>query len=223
MILCDSCYAMNAVEERMEVSANVELIELARKELAAVRETRSVVFVHVLGHSEDPGNERADELVQWGKQDTQNSRLHIGGEREGQGWREPVADYAERRAARLAAKAKERADRRQQQERCAGTSTAGLLERGSPRRAAARERPEGRGSRRGDQGSASAESPSAGRFSTVGMRAAVDELENGPDIGWRLGVLLDEEIEEDSNNNGKTDTLVGRVSFVGSLGHTLAE
>ena len=40
----------------------------------------------------------------------------------------------------------------------------------------------------------------------------------------RLGVLLGEEID-DSNNNGVTHRgdSVGRSSFVGSLGHTLAE
>ena len=50
-----------------------------------MRVEKSVVFVHVLGHLEDLGNERADELVQLGKLDTQMSRLHLGGECEGQG------------------------------------------------------------------------------------------------------------------------------------------
>ena len=68
---------------------------------------------------------------------------------------------------------------------------------------------------------------SAGRFSTVGLRAAVAELEeNGPDIGWQFDTLLGEEAEEidDSKNNGTTHRgdSVG-FSSVGSLGHTLAE
>ena len=52
----------------------------------------------------------------------------------------------------------------------------------------------------------------------------MDELEQGLDIGWRLGVLLGEE-REDNKNNGVNDMIdsVGRLSFVGSLGHTLAE
>ena len=56
----------------MTITANEELIALARRLLAAVREVRTMTFVHVLGHSNDPGNERADELVQWGKADQYN-------------------------------------------------------------------------------------------------------------------------------------------------------
>ena len=193
VICCDSCYAMDCVEEKMTVTANLELIELARRLLAAVRERRTVVFVHVLGHSEDPGNERADELVQWGKGRQLYSRLQVEGEREGQGWQTPVADYEARRESRIAAKAAARAQRKQQRRERQGVSLAGMPERGSPKKAAAQGRPEGMGSRRRD-------AANADRFSTVGMRAAVDALENEPDISWQLGELLgvrEEEEEEE--------------------------
>ena len=126
IVLCDSCYAMDAVEDRIETTANVKLIELAKELLSAVRAVRTVTFVHVLGHSDDPGNERADELVQWGKQEGPYARLRTDGGWEGQGWQEPAEDYEERKAARIAAKAAAKAARRTQQEGCAGVSPSGL-------------------------------------------------------------------------------------------------
>ena len=85
IILCDSCYAMDAVEDRIETTANVKLIELAKELLSAVQAVRTVTFVHVLGHSDDPGNEQADELVQWGKQEGPYAQLRTDGGREGRG------------------------------------------------------------------------------------------------------------------------------------------
>ena len=43
---------------------NEELIAFGRQLLAQVREQREIVFVHVLGHSNDCGNDQADTLVQ---------------------------------------------------------------------------------------------------------------------------------------------------------------
>eukprot|EP01050_Picozoa_sp_SAG11_P013677 SAG11_NODE_1615_length_4578_cov_6.001786_6_plen_147_part_00 len=40
---------------------------------------QTVHWVHVKGHSKDGGNERADELVQWGKGDGPYCRLREGG------------------------------------------------------------------------------------------------------------------------------------------------
>ena len=57
----------------------------------------------------------------------------------------------------------------------------------------------------------------------------MEELEKGPGIGWRLGELLvaseEEEEEIDSNNSGVyvRREASGRVSSVGSLGHSLAQ
>ena len=59
------------------------------------------------------------------------------------------------------------------------------------------------------------------------LKAAVDELEKGPDIGWQLGELLvasEEEIESDNSSvyvRPKTShsLVCGRVSSGGSLGH----
>ena len=73
-------------------SSNVEAVALNRRLLADVQRGRrhgSVTFVHVKGHSDDPGNERADELVQWGKgkgpTKQQYKRLDIDG-----GYEEPA-------------------------------------------------------------------------------------------------------------------------------------
>ena len=56
------------------------LVEWARRLLAQVEAGgRKVHFVHVKGHSDDGGNDRADELVQWGKGDGPYARLRDGG------------------------------------------------------------------------------------------------------------------------------------------------
>ena len=81
------------------------MVELAKSLLARVRETRKVHFVHVAGHSEDPGNNRADELVQWGKEAGPHSRLTFHGVREGEGWETAVPDYVVRWDRRLSQKA----------------------------------------------------------------------------------------------------------------------
>lgn len=50
-----------------------------------------MTFVHVAGHSDDRGNDRADELVQWGKSSGPFSRMYpSGGEGEGEGRRQQL-------------------------------------------------------------------------------------------------------------------------------------
>eukprot|EP01050_Picozoa_sp_SAG11_P035497 SAG11_NODE_13046_length_672_cov_1.797557_1_plen_129_part_01 len=76
----DSCYAANMVSGRWEPNANIALVMWARKLLKEVEMTgQTVHWVHVKGHSKDGGNERADELVQWGKGDGPYCRLRDGG------------------------------------------------------------------------------------------------------------------------------------------------
>ena len=81
-----------ATQRTAPVCSNVEAVALNRRLLADVQRGRrhgSVSFVHVKGHSDDPGNERADELVQWGKgkgpTKQQYKRLDIDG-----GYEEPA-------------------------------------------------------------------------------------------------------------------------------------
>eukprot|EP01050_Picozoa_sp_SAG11_P007899 SAG11_NODE_673_length_7803_cov_58.625000_2_plen_128_part_00 len=68
VLLFDSCYAANMVSGRWKPNKNVALISWARRLLREVEESgRQIHWVHVKGHSEDGGNDLADELAQWGK------------------------------------------------------------------------------------------------------------------------------------------------------------
>jgi hypothetical protein len=68
------------VTGRWQPNANVALVEWARNLLADVEATgRTVHWVHVKGHSADGGNDRVDELVQWGKTDGPYCRVREGG------------------------------------------------------------------------------------------------------------------------------------------------
>ena len=58
-------------------------MQWARGLLAQVEQKRKVHWVHVRGHSGDGGNDRADELVQWGKRRGPYARLRALGEGEG--------------------------------------------------------------------------------------------------------------------------------------------
>ena len=44
-------------------------MQWAKSLLAQVEKSRTVHWVHVKGHSGDGGNDRTDELVQWGKEE----------------------------------------------------------------------------------------------------------------------------------------------------------
>ena len=75
-----SCYAANMVTGRWQPNANIALVEWARNLLKEVEATgRPVHWVHIKGHSSDGGNDRADELVQWGKALGPYCRLREGG------------------------------------------------------------------------------------------------------------------------------------------------
>ena len=78
--------------------ANHQLIRCGQEVLKKVRKTRSVTFIHVKGHSSDGGNDRADELVQWGKSDGPFTRLGQGIS-EGPGLTGPVTDGPVRKTA----------------------------------------------------------------------------------------------------------------------------
>ena len=86
VVICvDSLYAGNQLEGFWRVNCNKDLIDLGKDLLRQVREKRTVTFVHVKGHSEDGGNDRADLLVQWGKSDGPFSRMCVAGDGEGAG------------------------------------------------------------------------------------------------------------------------------------------
>ena len=74
-------------------------------------------------------------------------------------------------------------------------------------------------------GSSRRDAENADHFSTVGLQAAVDALENEPDISWQLGELLGvrEEKEENDSNNSVYEREIGRVSSVGSLDHNVVQ
>ena len=84
IMLYDSGYAANMVAGRWQPNSNQHLVQWARGLLAQVQETREVHWVHVKGHSGDGGNDRADELVQWGKEEGPYARLRALGEGEGE-------------------------------------------------------------------------------------------------------------------------------------------
>ena len=63
VIVCDSCYAMDMLDGRATAKTNTALVLLGKDLLRQARQQRRVEFVHVKGHSGDPGNDRADELV----------------------------------------------------------------------------------------------------------------------------------------------------------------
>jgi len=85
VIPVDSLYAINEVEGHWEPNKNADLILQAKVALEKVRKQRVVTFVHVKGHSDDLGNDRADYLVQWGKTSGPYSRFTTGGAAEGDG------------------------------------------------------------------------------------------------------------------------------------------
>ena len=82
-MLYDSGYAANMVAGRWQPNTNTNVVQWARGLLAEVEKSRTVHWVHVKGHSGDGGNDRADELVQWGKEDGPYARLRALGAGEG--------------------------------------------------------------------------------------------------------------------------------------------
>eukprot|EP01050_Picozoa_sp_SAG11_P026514 SAG11_NODE_6375_length_1326_cov_2.696822_2_plen_190_part_00 len=105
-MLYDSGYAANMIAGRWQPNTNKNVVQWARALLAEVQERREVHWVHVRGHSGDGGNDRADELVQWGKEQGPYARLRALGAGEGDS-RLEAADGERRKdtAARDAARA----------------------------------------------------------------------------------------------------------------------
>jgi ribonuclease HI len=93
LILSDSLYAMNQADGHWKLNCNKELILLVQRLLQSVRQRRVVQLVHVKGHSDDGGNDRADELVQWGKTSGPFSRIAVGGWAEGDGCIGPLVGH----------------------------------------------------------------------------------------------------------------------------------
>ena len=80
VMLYDSAYAANMATSRWKATSNVALVEWVRKLLAEVEESGwTVHWVHVKGHSADGGNDKADERVQWGKEECLYAWLRDGG------------------------------------------------------------------------------------------------------------------------------------------------
>ena len=78
-IIFDSMYAANQTQGKWKPKANKEAIKLNEELLATTSSRRTVHFVHVKGHSGNEGNDHADELVQWGKDEGPYSRFRKGG------------------------------------------------------------------------------------------------------------------------------------------------
>ena len=76
---------INMVAGRWQPNSNQHLVQWARGRLAQVQESREGHWVHVRGHSGEGGNDRADELVQWGKEEGPYARLRALGAGEGDG------------------------------------------------------------------------------------------------------------------------------------------
>jgi len=76
-IYYDSKYAANITQGLWNAEKNRDLAAKCRDLLARVKAERDVSFVHVKGHSGDPGNERADALVQLGMQGSRSGRLRF--------------------------------------------------------------------------------------------------------------------------------------------------
>ena len=87
----DSMYASNMLQGVWTPQLNLVLVKTGKDLVAKETECRSSLsFVHVKGHSSDGGNDRADELVQWGKEPAPYCRLQLGGEGEGESLQGPA-------------------------------------------------------------------------------------------------------------------------------------
>ena len=76
----DSFYAANILQGIWKAKGNLELVGVGRDLVAA--QIERCTFIHVKGHSDDGGNDRADELVQWGKEPGPYCRMQLNGEGE---------------------------------------------------------------------------------------------------------------------------------------------
>eukprot|EP01050_Picozoa_sp_SAG11_P025812 SAG11_NODE_5955_length_1425_cov_2.877828_1_plen_327_part_00 len=84
-ICSDSLCAINQIEGCWRMNRNEVLIRFGQRLLAQLRQKRNVYFCHVKRHCDNVGNERADQLVQWGKTSGPFSRVRTRGVEEGEG------------------------------------------------------------------------------------------------------------------------------------------
>ena len=68
-ILYDSMYAHNITRGIWRPKTNKDIASLCNEAFMRENERRKggVIFIHVKGHSDNKGNDKADERVQWGK------------------------------------------------------------------------------------------------------------------------------------------------------------
>ena len=90
VMCCDSHYVMGIADGLINPAANLEAVMCFRTLLRQVRAVRAMTFVHMKGHSSDAGNDRADELAWWGKEEGPYSRIATDGSGEGAGRHRPA-------------------------------------------------------------------------------------------------------------------------------------
>eukprot|EP01046_Picozoa_sp_COSAG06_P088740 COSAG06_NODE_35148_length_464_cov_2.112637_1_plen_131_part_10 len=80
-ICFDSEYAARITQGIYRPKKNAELSRTCQRLLKeeAKRRAGGVKFIHVRGHSDDVGNDRADLLVQWGKEEIERGGTRNGG------------------------------------------------------------------------------------------------------------------------------------------------
>ena len=85
-ICFDSMYAKNITTGVWKPGKNKEIgyncIETFQRE--SKRRKGGITFIHVKGHSDDRGNDKADERVQWGKGEGPFCRINVNGAQEGE-------------------------------------------------------------------------------------------------------------------------------------------
>ena len=84
-IVFDSMYACNVTRGFWKPKSNTGIAMLCFEAYKEENERREggVVFIHVKGHSNDIGNDKADDRVQWGKDDGPYCRFATDGSFEG--------------------------------------------------------------------------------------------------------------------------------------------
>ena len=79
-IVYDSEYAAKLTQAEMQPKSNALLATMCNKLYQEEVSRRPIAFIWVRGHSANKGNDRADLLVQWGKEQGPYSRIPLRGE-----------------------------------------------------------------------------------------------------------------------------------------------
>ena len=84
--LYDSMYAANITSGLWKPKTNKGIASLCHEHFLAESERRKggVHLIHIKGHSDQLGNEKADERVQWGKENGPYCRFRLDGTSEGE-------------------------------------------------------------------------------------------------------------------------------------------